>query len=118
VGGGLNPELRNDDSTKETVAKYCIEDQWFKAFDKQNKRRATAENPTSYSEAWVKYILKSGGTWKGPIKDFRLVVDKGRPETMVSFCGEGVKKISPTQFEVRKTDFEPTQDLNVLLVNW
>jgi hypothetical protein len=36
----------------------------------------------------------------------------------VSFCAEGVKKISPTQFEVRKTDFEPTQDLNVLIVDW
>jgi hypothetical protein len=118
VGGGLNPEFRNEESTKERVAKYCIEDSWFAAFDRQNKKRATPENSVSYGEVWVKYILKSGSSWKGPIKDFRLVIDKGSPETLVSFCGDGVKKISPTQFEVRKTDFEPKQDLDVFFVNW
>jgi hypothetical protein len=118
VGGNLNPEFRKEDSTKETVAKYCIEDSWFAAFDRQIKNRATPESAAPYGEEWVKYILKSGSTWKGPIKDFRLVIDKGNPETMVSFCGEGVKKISATQFEVRKTNFEPQKDLEVFFVNW
>ena len=30
----------------------------------------------------------------------------------------GGKKISPTQFEVVKTDFEPTRDLDVLIVTF
>lgn len=43
-------------------------------------------------------ILVTGGNWKKPIGDFRLVVDKGKPATLVSFCGEGVRKIGPTRF--------------------
>jgi Domain of unknown function (DUF4424) len=118
VGGNLSPEYRNEDFVKEKVATFCIEDSWFAAFDKQIKKRATAENPSPYGETWVKYILKSGSTWKGPIKDFRLVVDKGETDSLVSFCGDGVKKISPTQFEVRKNEFEPKDDLHVLVVDW
>jgi hypothetical protein len=35
----------------------------------------------------------------------------------VSFCGDGVKKTSPTQFEMRKSDFSPDGDLSVLILN-
>ena len=37
---------------------------------------------------------------RSPIGRFRLVVDKGAPGNLVSFCGEGVRKISPTRFEM------------------
>ena len=47
---------------------------------------------------------------------FRLVVDKGSPDALVSFCGEGVRKIAPTQFEMRKDNFTPTRDLDVLIL--
>ncbi len=63
-------------------------------------------------------MLKSGANWKGPIKDFRLVADKGNVASLVSFCMDGVRKISPTRFEVCKTDFEPRRNLNSLIVNW
>ncbi len=118
VGGGLSPEYRNEDWAKQNIAKFCIEKDWLKSFDKQLPKHATDQNPTGYNEIWLGYVLKSGANWKGPIKDFRLIVDKGKPDSLVSFCAEGVKKISATQFEVRKTDFEPTQDLNVLIVDW
>jgi hypothetical protein len=71
-----------------------------------------------YTEWWIGYVLSSGANWKGSIKDFRLVVDKGKPESLVSFCAEGVNKISPTQFEMKKTNFEPKDDLNILIVEW
>ena len=64
------------------------------------------------------YVLKSGANWKGPIKDFRLVVEKDKPENFVSFCMDGVKKISPTRFEVRKANFEPANDLSILIVEF
>jgi hypothetical protein len=118
VGGGLSPQYREENWAKSNVAKFCIEDSWFKSFDKQLPKYVSEQNSTGYSEIWLGYVLKSGANWKGPIKDFRLVVDKGKPDSLVSFCGDGVKKISPTQFEVRKKDFEPTQDLNVLIVDW
>jgi Domain of unknown function (DUF4424) len=118
VGGGLSPEYRKEDWAKQNIAKFCIEESWLKSFDKQLPKHVTEQNPTGYNEIWLGYVLKSGANWKGPIKDFRLVVDKGKADSLVSFCGEGVKKISPTQFEVQKKNFEPTQDLNVLIVDW
>ena len=118
VGGNLSPEYRGQDWQKQHAAQYCIEDSWFAAFDRAVAKHATKETPAPYSETWLGYVLKSGANWKGPIKDFRLVVDKGLAENLVSFCAEGVKKISATQFEVRKTNFEPKDDLNVLIVKW
>ena len=52
----------------------------------------------------------------GPVKDFRLVVDKGRPDRVVSFCLENLKRISPTAFEMRAVDYTPTRDLKVLTI--
>lgn len=34
----------------------------------------------------------------------------------MSFCGEGVRKIGPTQFEFRKTDYLPDSDFAVLIL--
>ena len=64
----------------------------------------------------IEYILRTGANWAGPIGDFRLVVDKGEADSLVSFCGEGVKRISPTRFEMRKTDFTPERDLSILIL--
>lgn len=118
VGGALNSEYRNEDWGKEHRAKYCIEDGWFRSFDAELGKRKSSENLSPYNEWWIGYVLKSGANWKGPIRDFRMVIDKGKPEYLVSFCADGVKKIAPTQFEVRKTDFEPKDDVNVLIVKW
>lgn len=118
VGGGLDRQFRSEPWFAQTRAKYCIDNAFLAAFDRklaENKRR----NPDmmGYSETWISYILKSGANWRGPIGRFRLVVDKGAPDKLVSFCMTGVKKISPTQFEVVKQNFEPTRDLDVLIVN-
>ncbi|WP_374309221.1 DUF4424 family protein [Methylocella sp.] len=54
----------------------------------------------------------------GPIGDFRLAVDKGKADSLVSFCAEGVRKISPTQFEVRRKDYTPDAGLDILILDW
>ena len=63
-------------------------------------------------------MLKTGANWKGPIGDFRFVVDKGKADSLASFCAEDVRKVSPTQFEARRTSFTPTTDLDALLIDW
>jgi Domain of unknown function (DUF4424) len=104
---------------------YCIDKAFLKGFDRVRyaklPKNATEDEQfqaTFYGEIWLSYILKSGANWRGPIKDFRLVVDKGSPKNLVSFCMNGVTKISDTQFEVRKTNFEPDKDLDILIVGW
>ncbi|MDZ4869809.1 MAG: DUF4424 domain-containing protein [Alphaproteobacteria bacterium] len=65
---------------------------------------------------YVDYVLTTGKNWKGPIGKFRLTVDKGRADNVVSFCADGVKKTGPTTFVVEYKDFEPETDLHVLIV--
>jgi len=94
---------------------YCVPDELLRAID---KIAGNAEaNTAKFREQRISYILKTGANWAGPIKDFRLVVDKGKPDRLVSFCADNVKKISPTQFEMRATDFTPQRDLKVLIID-
>jgi hypothetical protein len=69
-----------------------------------------------FFERRIAYILTTGANWAGPINDFHLVVDKGAADSLVSFCAEGVNKISATQFEVRHANFTPSRELHVLIL--
>jgi hypothetical protein len=62
------------------------------------------------------YVLSTGATWAGPIRDFRLIVDKGDPDNLVSFCAAGVRKLDATRFEVRQNNFTPKSDLAIILL--
>lgn len=64
----------------------------------------------------VGYVLKTGANWRGPIGDFTLIVEKPSTDSLVSFCASGVTKTSLTTFEVRRKDFTPTDDLNILWI--
>jgi hypothetical protein len=117
VGGNFDPGNRRGDYFAEKSRQYCIDRAFLAGFDRRQGSVPIGERPF-YMEHWISYILSSGRNWRGPIGDFRLVIDKGRPENLVSFCIDGVRKISPTQFEVRKRNFEPTGDLDVLVIAW
>ena len=65
----------------------------------------------------IGYILTTGANWSGPIKDFRLVVDKESTNNLVSFCAQGVRKIGPTQVEIRISNFMPTSNLSILILS-
>jgi uncharacterized protein DUF4424 len=106
TGGAVPRDWSGDWSVSEYQKTYCI-DREFVRSAKQHKNS---------SEQWISYILTTGGNWAGPIGEFRLVVDKGDPSNLVSFCADGVKKISPTEFEVRKKNFVPSKDLNILIL--
>lgn len=67
-------------------------------------------------EIRLSYVLTTGANWAGPIGDYRLTVDKGTPNSLVSFCETGVKKIGPTTFEVRRQNFTPARDIDIMIV--
>jgi Domain of unknown function (DUF4424) len=99
------------DTMADYKRRYCMDADFVKAATALQK-----SGKVRLAEARLEYILSTGANWAGPIKDFRLVIDKGSPENLVSFCAEGVKKISPTQFEVHHTDYWPTHNLEVLIL--
>lgn len=88
--------------------KYCADADFQAALGKVND--------IFFSQLRIEYVLKTGANWSGPIKEFHLVVDKGAPDNLVTFCGQGVKQIGPTQFEMRKSGFVPRENLAVLIL--
>jgi hypothetical protein len=90
--------------------RYCMDDRFIAAI---RKLRARGRYLT---EQRLEYVLVTGANWAGPIGDFRLVVDKGSPDNLASFCGKGAKKIAPTRFEIREADYWPNRNLEVLIV--
>jgi Domain of unknown function (DUF4424) len=89
--------------------KYCADADFLAALRKQPDR-------TAFTQQRIEYVLKTGANWSGPIKEFQLVVDKGSTDNLVTFCGQGVKQIGPTQFEMRKSGFIPQEDVAVLIL--
>jgi hypothetical protein len=103
---------KSDPDRRAMVKRYCVD----AAFEKAAAALAGRRN-TFVGDTQISYVLKTGANWAKPIGDFRLVVDKGAPDKLVSFCATGVKKISPTQFEWRAKNFTPKQDIDVLILN-
>lgn len=104
------PEFRSSPEGRAMIRDYCVDSAFLAGLERL--RRRSIATP----EQRIGYILTTGGNWRSPIGDFRLVVDKGASANLVSFCGEGVRKISPTRFEVRKKNWRPDRDLRILIV--
>jgi hypothetical protein len=119
AGGAVGSVLssrssRGDREYREMVRDYCVDQAFLSGVERMTK----AGGDYAYlPETTIGYILKTGANWRSPIRNFRLVVDKGSPDALVSFCGTGVRKIGPTQFEMRRTNWRPTQDLKVLILS-
>jgi Domain of unknown function (DUF4424) len=99
---------------QDAIRRYCIDEQFLASIERTRKQIHTEDAP--FTESRIAYILSTGANWRAAIGDFRLVVDKGRPDNLISFCATGVRKIGPTQFEVHKTKYRPEQDLNILIL--
>ena len=99
---------------------YCVDDAFLAAIAKAAAAAKAALKPPHVewylSEQRIDYVLTTGANWKAPIGDFHMTIDKGDAANLVSFCGTGVAKISPTQFEVHYTNFTPTKDVAILLL--
>lgn len=107
-------EFRRGDNGRYQIDRYCIDQQFLAAVDRLNGRNTDGQG--MMVETHLSYILRTGAGWRSPIGDFRLVVDKGRADNLVSFCGEGIRRISPTQFEIRRRNWRPDRDLHVLIL--
>jgi Domain of unknown function (DUF4424) len=121
VGGSAQTNLGSPNQTTQSwysayLRKYCIDQDFLTTI--QNLRKASnSRYGPPYNEQRIDYILTTGANWSGPIQSFTLVVDKGAASNLVSFCGTGVTKISPTQFQVKQTNFMPERDLSILILS-
>ena len=95
---------------------YCVDKDFLVGARSAQHVDAAGTMQTPYYERRIGYVLTTGANWAGPIGDFHLTIDKGAPDSLVSFCADGVKKTGPTRFEVRHANFTPTRDLHILIL--
>lgn len=119
VGASAGTTIGSPDASPEMLAeygrRYCFDDAFLSAAARAQKSIQRREGAT-LMERRVAYILSTGANWAGPIRDFRLIVDKGSDRNLVSLCGQNVKKISATSFEMRATDYWPEGNIELLIL--
>ncbi len=94
---------------------YCTDGPFTSAVQSLYRKANAPNAKVGAFEEYLSYVITSGANWAGPIGTFRLVVDKG-DTTLVSFCGDGVRKIGPTTFEMIAKDYTPRRDIDVLFI--
>jgi hypothetical protein len=95
------------------LAQYCVDASFVDAVRKLEAPGATV--PMGSPE-YISYVLVTGANWAAPIGDFQMVIDKRSPAALVSFCGTAVRQTGPTTFAVHYTNFTPTSNVAVLLL--
>lgn len=101
VGGSVHLD-------EEEFANFCVDKSTQQGFNKNGGRPYQA----------LSYILTTGANWAKPIANFKLTVERD-PDELVSFCWKGkgkVKKVGPTTFEIKETNFVPTHDFDVAFI--
>ena len=106
---GKKPEMRHN----VIFAQWCINPPLQKTLETSLRRTESS------SVTWVDYILTTANTWKKPIKEFELIVERPKADAQakyyyVSFCWNGqVERLDPDHFVMRATNFVPTKEFSV-----
>ena len=116
TGTEIGSTMIAPEDAKRYATLYCVDRDFIVGARKAQRPGADGLFAAPLFERRIAYVLTTGANWAGPIGDFRLTVDKGEPDSLVSFCADGVKKTGPTTFEVRHSNFTPIRDLNVLIL--
>ena len=93
---------------EEEFPNFCVDASTQRGFHKSGGRPYHA----------LSYILTTGANWAKPIPHFKLTVKRDLNE-LVSFCWKGkgkIKKIGPTTFEIKESNFVPTHDFDVAFI--
>jgi hypothetical protein len=93
---------------------YCISDAFLAELDKRAGRDAA--NTSMIAERRINYVLKTGANWAGPIRSFKLTIDPGARDRLVSFCPGALKPTAPNALEFTADDFKPDSDLKILII--
>ncbi len=110
VSYGLNGE--DPEATKE-IGSLCLDTRLTKSL---SVLAADQNNGVPFS--YVDFILTTANTWKTPIEDFTLIVErpheKNASQNFVSFCWDGpVTKIDADHFMAHSTNLVPKKELRV-----
>lgn len=95
--------------------RYCMDDAFLRTARSRLSTIRRSGHP-HLEEIRLTHLLSTGRSWSGPTKSFRLLIDKGEADALVSLCLKGVRRISSTHLEMTANDFVPERDLDILIV--
>jgi hypothetical protein len=116
----------NDESTRaqrqdiQLLNGFCPDPSLLRSAIHSIEAAPSESGPYAYPH-WIDFILTSANTWKQPIEDFTLIVERGKPEagnsrTFVSFCSPQnapVEKLDADHFQVHLANFVPSAELHI-----
>lgn len=108
------------------LANVCPDPSFLRGMIHALTQEAPDSGNFAYPE-WVDFILTSANTWKQPIEDFTLIIERGRPldgygepmegrRRVISFCSPEnaeVERLDANRYEVHLTDFVPRSELHI-----
>jgi hypothetical protein len=109
------------------LAGFCVDQPFLRTLARQLQESASQAETADKSlitglvfPKWVDFILTSANTWRQPIEDFTLIVERPQPEQggniLVSFCSPANGKVEKTDvnlLQVHLTDFVPASELHI-----
>jgi hypothetical protein len=110
--------LRNNTALSAEVERYrkeyCISDAFLAQLD---ARAGTGEfNAPMIGEQRINYVLKRGTDGAVPIGSFKLTIDPGAGDRLVSFCPGRLTPTTPGALTFTAKDFTPEGDLKILII--
>ena len=122
VGGSSDTILRKALRQNKAMAKeleryrreYCVTDEFLQQLDKI--AGGSQANDAMIQERRISYVLKTGANWAAPIKNFRLLIDRGGSNHLVSYCAGKLNPSSKPSLDISAEDFTPDRDIKLLFV--
>ncbi len=100
---GMDPAAQR--YLRKTVASFCLS---------APAERLLAGKSGMYAFNWIDFILTTANTWRQPIEDFTLNVERTDIKDAVSFCWDGpVERADTSHFRAHAVDFVPSNELRI-----
>ena len=112
--------------SRKILSSFCLDDPTLRAMtgrfhsssDSQDKTDADAQENYFLAPQWIDFILTTANTWKQPIEDFTLIIERPKAsegqQELISFCTPGkVEKMDAEHFRVHLSGFVPKGELHI-----
>ena len=119
--GDIDPKKPHPGDIRGQIENACVDPSLQKRLRDQATKNYKAGGDI-LGMAWVDYILTTANSWRTPIKDFTLIIDRRRDSQhvsgvgmqYVSLCWDGpIKKLDADHFLVHETNFVPKKEIHV-----
>jgi Domain of unknown function (DUF4424) len=114
VGGGYFEKGIDDGSVP--VKDYCTGADTLRRISQLQQTIHPDASGITINEREIDFILTTGNNWSGPIRHFRLLVESDSPQDIILTCMPGLKRAGPTRYELSRTNFHPSSDLKLLIL--